>query len=120
MMSVDVAKVSAGALEVEWRTDGDMLLVSWTGRLDQSSADAAHRCLEGALASARSVSVDCTGLTMISSLGIRVVILLHRHAKSRGGALALTALQPQVRDVLEFSGINRLIGLAGSAAATGL
>lgn len=56
---------------------------------------------------------------MISSLGIRVVILLHKHVKSRGGTLRLDSLQPQVRDVLEFSGINRLLGIPGAAASSG-
>jgi anti-sigma B factor antagonist len=112
-------KAVVGALEIEWQCSGDTLTVSWAGRLDQASADAAYRCIEGTLAGARSVRVDCEHLTMISSLGIRVVILLHKHAKSRGGTLSLNALQPTVRDVLEFSGINRLIGLAGPAAAAG-
>ena len=118
-MSEDAAKVMAGALEIEWRSDGDALAVSWSGRLDQSSADAAHRCLEPALAGARDVSVDCAKLSMISSLGIRVVILLHKHVKSRGGTLRLDSLQPQVRDVLEFSGINRLLGIPGATASSG-
>ena len=118
-MSENAAKVTAGALEIEWRSSGDALAVSWSGRLDQSSADAAHRCLEPALALARDVSVDCAKLSMISSLGIRVVILLHKHAKSRGGTLRLDSLQPQVRDVLEFSGINRLLGLPAAPSASG-
>ena len=118
-MQQEVAKVTAGALEIEWRSAGDVLAVSWAGRLDQSSADAAHRCLEPALAGARDVTVDCANLSMMSSLGIRVVILLHKHAKSRGGSLALTSLQPQVRDVLEFSGINRLLGMPAAPSASG-
>jgi anti-anti-sigma factor len=118
-MNAEAERFSAGSLEIEWRADGETLRVSWKGRLDQASADAAHRCIEGALAGARSVCVDCEHLTMMSSLGIRVVILLHKHAKSRGGTLSMIALQPPVRDVLEFSGINRLIGLVGPAAASG-
>ncbi len=118
-MSEHMAKVMAGALEIEWRSAGDALAVSWTGRLDQSSADAAHRFLEPALSGMRDIVVDCARLTMISSLGIRVVILLHKHAKAHGGSLTLTSLQPQVRDVLEFAGINRLLGLPASPSASG-
>jgi len=118
-MQQEVARVTTGALEIEWRSAGDVLAVSWAGRLDQSSADAAHRCLEPALAGTRDIAVDCAHLTMISSLGIRVVILLHKHAKSRGGSLTLTSLQPQVRDVLEFAGINRLLGVPASPSASG-
>lgn len=118
-MTDDAASQTVGSLRVDWRISADALHVSWSGRLDQSSADSVQRCLEPAMARARDIVVDCAQLTLISSLGIRVLILLHKHAKSRGGSLSLTSLQPQVRDVLEFAGMNRVLGLQGAAAVPG-
>ena len=50
--------------------------------------------------------IDCTGVTYLSSLGIRSLVALETRLKTRDGGLVLAALAPLVRRVLEVSRLD--------------
>lgn len=78
------------------------------GRLDGFGAKAAEVAF-GELAATERVVLDCSGLSYLSSAGVRILITLQKRLASGGGAMALCALQPFCSSVLEMSGLGGMI-----------
>ncbi|MFI5371495.1 MAG: STAS domain-containing protein [Candidatus Eisenbacteria bacterium] len=76
------------------------------GRLDASQAEMAmdaFRRLEGPL------TADCSGLDYISSAGISVIVETYRRLKAAGKEFRLVQMQPRVRNVFMYSGLDRVL-----------
>jgi anti-anti-sigma factor len=92
---------------------GDVTCVKPEGRLDFDAAPGFQQALERLLtrpgpAPAR-VVIDGSALEYISSAGLRAVLLGAKAAQRSGGAFALCALQPAVREVFELSGFSQIM-----------
>jgi anti-sigma B factor antagonist len=90
-------------LDIRVREDGTVLL---TGRLDASQADQAmalFRKFEGPL------TADFTGLDYISSAGISVMVETHKRLRDAGQTFRLVNMQPRVRNVFMYSGLDRVL-----------
>ena len=91
---------------------GNVTHLVLTGRLDFDGAEEIEKDFAAAAAGERAhVVVDLSGVTFLSSIGMRLLIKSARAQASRGGKLVLAAPQPLVRKVLETTGIDRVIPL---------
>lgn len=82
------------------------------GRLDFGSAAEFQHQLEATIGGSdkpRGVVIDCTGLSYVSSAGLRSFLVGARAAKSAGTVLVACSLTPSVREVFAISGFSRLI-----------
>jgi serine/threonine-protein kinase RsbW len=84
------------------------------GRLDFGAAAGFQQRVEEVLGGVNQTApaaliIDCSALEYVSSAGLRVFLLAARATQRAGISLALCALQPAVREVLELSGFNRMI-----------
>lgn len=71
-------------------------------------------------AGARRVVLDFTDLEYMSSAGVRALMMIHKELHACGGTLVLLGCRPQIRDLLNLSGLNHLAPLAESLAAAKL
>ena len=81
-------------------------IVRLSGRLDASEADAAlaaFRRIQGPL------TADFSGLDYISSAGISVIIETYRRLKAAGQEFKLVQMQPRVRNVFMYSGLDKVL-----------
>jgi anti-anti-sigma factor len=62
--------------------------------------------------------VDLEGVRFLDSSGILVLINGHRRARDRDCELVLTNIQPNVRRILEITGVAPVLGLDNAAAAS--
>jgi len=88
---------------IELENDG---IVRLAGRLDAAEAEVARgvfRKLTG------SVTVDCERLEYISSAGLSVLVEAYKRLSASGHGLRLTRLQPRVRNVFAYSGLDRIL-----------
>lgn len=81
------------------------------GRFDICATDAKARLL--ALCAAPMVELDLGEVEAIDTLGIRLLLLLYRHARAEGRSLRLVACSPAVSHLIELYGLGRAFGLAG-------
>ncbi len=86
-----------------------------SGRLDSTTA----RLLDAALieqldASHTRLVVDLSGVTYISSSGLKVIVSAWRKAQKLGGSVLLSGLTPRVREVFEISGFDTLFTMTAS------
>ncbi|HSG92310.1 MAG TPA: STAS domain-containing protein [Methylotenera sp.] len=65
-------------------------------------------------APATAVIVDMTEVPYMSSIGIRALLMNGKSVTGRGGKYVLMGTQPDVRNVLAVSGIDKLITICDS------
>lgn len=103
----------ADGLTLTSEGEGLPRLVVMTGRLDAASQAHAERFLEDLVASgARLVLLECSGVEFISSAGVRPLLALVKRVKPLGGGVSVCAARPQVRQMLEFSGLRALLAIS--------
>lgn len=91
------------------------------GRLDHSHA----RDFESALAphlaectnDGRALVLDFSGVVYISSVGLRVLMLAAKQAKTQQGRIAIAALTPIVTEVFQVSHFNLVLSVYPDVAA---
>jgi anti-anti-sigma factor len=91
-------------------------LAACSGRLDIGSAAAAEQALLALVGQRKPLLLDLSGLSYISSAGLRVILKAAKEAKHTGHGFALAAPQPNVQEVLEISGFQTMVPLHASRA----
>ncbi len=92
--------------------DGDIWLVSVSGRLDQnltSDLEARLKTLldEGHL----SLVIDLSEVTFVNSGGLRCLVTVWRQARERGGNVVLCNLSPRISQVFNTVGFNKVFDI---------
>lgn len=95
------------------RRIGNAVLLAAAGRIDHASAEDFRAALQPYLAQCKAdgdvVVLDFSGVEYISSVGLRVLMLAAKQAKTQGGAIAVAALQPVVGEIFEISKFTLVI-----------
>lgn len=112
-------------MELTHEVFNGLLVVRPGSRVDSSNAAAFEaRCAALIAEGPPNVVVDFSGTDYISSAGLRVLLVAAKSVKSRGGALTLCGLRGSVREVIEVSGFDTLLGVhdgvSDAAAALGV
>lgn len=95
--------------EIATTEEGKVLVVALAGQLDTRASPQLEKSLEEALAAGRGeVLVDCARLDFITSAGLRVLLMTGKRLASAGGRLALSSLNPSVKEVFDISGFASL------------
>ena len=85
----------------------DVVVLAPKGRVDQATSESLREALGPHLARCAEgkdhVVLDLAGVDYISSAGLRVLMLAAKQAKAQKGFLAVAAVQPLVREILEIS-----------------
>lgn len=95
------------------RQVGKALVLGAAGRIDHASAEGFRSALQSHLdrcgGATAFIVLDLSAVDYISSVGLRVLMLAAKQAKSQGGAIAVAALQPVVKEIFEISRFNLVI-----------
>lgn len=88
-------------------------IVSPQGRLDFAATTEFQQKLQGAITGGDNppgaVIVDCSGLSYLSSAGLRAFLIVARTAQSGGVPFLACSLQKGVREVFDISGFSQII-----------
>jgi anti-anti-sigma factor len=88
---------------IEKRQEG-YYAVKLDGRLDSHTyADCENKLFPVLNHDPRVLLFDMAGLTYISSMGLRVIIKARKKVESKGGAVIISNLQPQIAKVFEIA-----------------
>lgn len=91
-------------MEIDSRTVGDALVVEIRGELDGKTAPAAQQEIVPLVPSDGRVVLDMSGVGFMSSAGLRMMLLLYRHALSKQSRIALVGLAEEIRDTMDATG----------------
>ena len=98
-------------MEISHETIGDKLVVRPEGRIDSLTSSAFEAALLPLVGEATLVVIDCTGLTYVSSAGLRVFLSAAKAAKTKGGKIILCSLNQCVQEVFTVSGFSKIIDM---------
>lgn len=91
----------------------DVVVLSPAGRVDHTTAEELKTALAPHLSRCAAgqdhVVLDFAGVDYISSAGLRVLMLAAKQARAQQGYLAVAAMQPLVREILEISKFTLVI-----------
>jgi anti-anti-sigma factor len=88
------------------------------GRLDSNTSPAFEKDLLERLEHGHvSMVLDLSGLTFISSAGLRTILLLAKQMKTVGGRLALCSLSKPVREIFDATRCDTLVDVFPSYEA---
>jgi anti-anti-sigma factor len=91
--------------------DGVMILLV-EGRVDTITATELEKKMSP-LWSVNSVQLvlDCAGMEYLCSSGLRVILTAHKQVTANEGRFVLRNITPEVRSVLDMTGISRIISI---------
>ncbi len=117
--SVEQVQTAPGDMPVVSRPLGNgVWVIAPSGRLDASGSRGFESSLDSQLAASHALLVvDMSGVTYISSGGLKALVTAWRKAQKLDGNLALASLAPRVRKVFEISGFDMLFPIAESVEA---
>jgi anti-anti-sigma factor len=91
---------------------GDVLRIALEGRLDIDGVQGIEVRFTALTATRKAnVVVDLSGVTILASIGIRLLVTAARGQKTRGGKIVIAAAQPPVQAALVSAGINHVMPL---------
>jgi len=97
-------------MKIEMETlDGGIVKVTLTGRMDQQGTEEIEGKLLDYAAAHRSVILDMNAVDMLTSMGIRILLLLAKAVSRHGGKMALLNLDANVRKVVRISRVDEVI-----------
>lgn len=104
-MEISLAEMASGAPCVVLR-----------GRLDTPGVDRIEAAFSAAVSNAvRSVVVDLSAVSFLSSMGVRMIISAAKTQRSQGRKLVLFGAQPIVLQTLKMVGLDQIIPIAPDA-----
>jgi anti-sigma B factor antagonist len=96
-------------LELDSRQVGDVIVVRCRGRIiEGSESQSLHTHLRDVLSEQQTVVLHLAEVQFVDSSGLGALVRLHATAKAGGSVLKLCSLSPMVRQVLQFTNLNKL------------
>ena len=89
----------------------DIVQLKLVGRLDRAGADQISGFFSLATARRGKFIVDLSGVSFLTSMGIRLLMTCAKAQMNHGGELILAAPHPQIREIIEASGIDQFVKL---------
>ena len=84
-------------------------ILELTGRMDNATSAAVDTQINTALdATPSALILDVAGLTFVSSIGLRTLLMAAKRCQKQDVALAFAAVPPSIADLFEVSGLQSL------------
>ena len=105
-------------MEIRRSGEGRTVAVSVAGKMDAYWSDALSRELETCVAEgAREINLDMSGVSFISSAGLRVLLIYLKQMKAVKGTMHFVNPSEKVRSIFDLSGLTHLLSAAMGGAA---
>jgi anti-anti-sigma factor len=104
------------SVEIGERRDGDILILSPAGRIDNDTSPAFQARLLAALTPGAAVLVDLSAVEYVSSAGLRALMMGSKQSKAENGRLAVAALGPVVKEIFEISRFSLVVQVFDTTA----
>jgi anti-sigma B factor antagonist len=101
-------------MDVTIKSFGDVAVIQLVGSLDGKTAPDVQREVLPSAEGQSKVILDMTGVSFVSSAGLRILLLLYRQLKARGGKIALVGTSADIKDVMSNTGLINFFLVAES------
>jgi len=98
-----------GSLQIRVRRNGQRWVAELSGELDFSTSERLRAELRDLIEEgARALVIDMSGLALIDSTGLGVLVGVLKRVLQHGGTLTLRAPRPAARKVFDITGLDRV------------
>jgi len=104
-------------MKIETKTENDIVIAAITGEVDGKTAPQAQAELMPITQKFRKIVLDMSGVTFLSSAGLRMMLLLFRQATAQNGKITLVGLSEEIKDTMEMTGFLKFFLVADSLEA---
>jgi anti-anti-sigma factor len=105
------------ALELSDKHVDSTAVLNVTGRIDMTTSDAFRERLVKLLAAGKPLVVDMSGVSYISSAGLRALMIGSRQAHGANTRLAVAAPQPVVMEIFKISRFDKVLSCHSTVEA---
>jgi len=99
-------------MEITEEKRGDVKIIALRGRLDAvTSPDVEKRLLAMVAQGDVRIALDLSGLSYISSMGLRVLMAVAKQVQTGGGRMAFAALSSTVQEIFKLAGFMELFSV---------
>lgn len=91
---------------------GDYMRLIVDGRVDTNTSPYLQQAILSAFQKKNDIVVDFLNVPMISSAGLRALLIGQKTAESKGGSMRLANVNETVRNVLEMTGFDKILTLS--------
>lgn len=106
-------------MEITQTSSDGSLIICLVGRLDAGWSPMVQKEFDAAVRRGEhDIRLDMSGVTYISSAGLRVVLTLFKNLRGIGGSSVICAASPLVRSALQLAGLEMLMAETSIAAPT--
>ena len=96
-------------MEINESKAGNFLVLDLNGRLDTTNyGKFESKLMELISGGEKEIVVNCSGLTYISSSGLRVFLMVLKKITASGGKFYLCCLKNNIREIFEITGFTSL------------
>ena len=94
------------------------ILVAIDGRIDTTNYHEFEHAINLLFEeNVKAIYLDCSGLSYISSSGLRVFLTVQKKMMSTGGKFLLFAMQPTIKEIFDISGFSSIFSIFDSEEA---
>ena len=104
-------------MRVTIKSINDVALIELEGSLDGKTAPEVQRQVLPSAEGQNKVILDMTGVDYVSSAGVRILLLLYRQLKAKGGKIALVGMSEEIKDVMSNTGLINFFLIADTLDA---
>lgn len=91
-------------MDIQVRQQAGIYIAALSGKIDATTSEDLEDALMGLIEEgANNILLDMTGVSYLSSAGLRILLLIAKHLYG-GGQLALCSLQDGVAEIIEMAG----------------
>lgn len=99
-------------MEIKEEKRGNVKIVGLRGRLDANTSPSVEKQLQAFMDQGEKRLVfDLSELTYISSVGLRVLIVVAKDIQKVNGKLALARLNERIHEILKIAGFTRIFSI---------
>ena len=91
-------------MDIKERQIGDVILLEMSGEIDGSNAAAAQSRVLAHVAPGAALILDMSGVTYMSSAGLRMLLSTYRSVKAGNGRVVLVGLSEDIEDTMSATG----------------
>src|SRR5262245_14830014 len=95
-------------------TQAAVTVVEMTGELDSNTSRSVRDELTELAGTSKRLLLDMSGVTYMSSAGLRLMLLIYRQADATGCRIALTGVSPEIRAVMSATGFLQFFAMSES------
>ena len=104
-------------MELQTKTVDEILVIEASGEIDANTAPDLLRAIEPLITPGCKILLDLTGVTFMSSAGLRTMVVIYRQVTASKSKIGLTGLSEDVKDTMEVTGFLRFFTVYETADA---